>query len=346
MTLIAPAYSTESPVNDLGTRYRHSLVSDEQTNIAQDAEKQLAVRTGGFSLNRLFVHRHLPLLRIAGGTENDLLKRPENTALALYLLVPAAFSCFIFSSVIYALVFSEEITAATLHASSSNAQKLSSQEIFLHDNALFSQKGISSSSPPTTPILEERSGATKVEAEDAITLLTPPQLPESQQPILDATPTSTAATVDGEEGLLSTALETQFDSTHDDHITGDTFSLGPRASLKLPSSHSPSARAPAHKTSDKDKITFQNDAFVHREDRDMYKTIDNTGIWETAPLRIEPTTATVHAVAGVDAQATNNKAASVSKKAQEKARWVVEDLKKELKATQEMVAALKTELSK
>lgn len=101
MTLIAPAYSTESPVNDLGTRYRHSLVSDEQTNIAQDAEKQLAVRTGGFSLNRLFVHRHLPLLRIAGGTENDLLKRPENTALALYLLVPAAFSCFIFSSVIY-----------------------------------------------------------------------------------------------------------------------------------------------------------------------------------------------------------------------------------------------------
>ncbi|KAL4520226.1 hypothetical protein Ndes2437B_g04629 [Nannochloris sp. 'desiccata'] len=241
---------------------------------------------------------------------------------------------------------SEENTAAALHASSSNAQKLSSQEIFLHDNALFSQKGISSSSPPTTPILEERSGATKVEAEDAITLLTPPQLPESQQPILDATPTSTAATVDGEEGLLSTALETQFDSTHDDHITGDTFSLGPRASLKLPSSHSPSARAPAHKTSDKDKITFQNDAFVHREDRDIYKTIDNTGIWETAPLRIEPTTATVHAVAGVDAQATNNKAASVSKKAQEKARWVVEDLKKELKATQEMVAALKTELSK
>jgi len=347
MTLIAPAHSTESLVNDLVTKYKHSLVSDEQMTIAQDAEKQLAVRSGGFSLNRLFVQPHPPLLQIAEGAGNDLFKS-ENTALALYLLVPAIVSCFILAFVIYALVFSEGKKAAALHAAS-NAEKLYRQENFLHDNAHFSQKEISSSSPPTTPILEERPGAAKAKAgeeEDEITLSTPSEIPESRQPFLNATPSPIAAIADVEEESPYTKLETKFDGTYDDHITAGNFSLGPRASLKFPSAHSPSARAPTHKTGD---AIIKNDAFVHNEDSDVYRLIDNTGIWEAAPLRIQPTPATVHAVAGDDDRATDNEAvatSSVSKKAQEKPRWILEDLKKELQATQEMVSALKIELSK
>jgi hypothetical protein len=350
MTLFAPAHSTESLVNDLGTRYKHSLISDEQMNIAQDAEKQLAVRTGGFSLNRLFVHPRRPLLQIAGGAGNDLL-RSKNTALELYLLIPTTVSCFILASVIYALVFSEgNKTAAALHAPSNQAEKLYSQEIFLHDNAFFSQKESYSSSPPTTPILEGKYGAEKEKAgeiEDEITLLTPSQVPESQQPLLNATPSpypTAAATVDEGEDSLSRTLERQFDGTFDDHISAATISLGPRASLKVPSALSPSAVAPAHKTGD---TIIKNEAFVHAEDSDIYKPIDTSGIWETAPLRVEPTPATVHAVSGEDDQATDNEAAAnVSKKAQEKPRWIIEDLRKELKATQEMVAGLKIGLSR
>jgi hypothetical protein len=372
MTLIAPTLTKDRLVNDAHTRSKLSLLLHQEITEPYDAGKQLVVRTGGFSLNRLFSHRLPPLLQIVGRVENSVLTR-RGTALALYLLVPAVISGIILVSVIYVLVFREEneilkarktakTAAAQLNINAvANSEQLFNQDILLHDNALFT-----SSSPPT-PTLEEKTGPAAAaakpenEIEEEISLSTPPRLPEAR-PADSNTPTTPAADV--LDSPSPSSLESQFNATtttttitQDDGSTSPStrFSLGPRASLKHPSAHFPSARAPTHKTQilnemtfASDKRTIENDAYVHGEIRDVYNAIDNTGIWEAAPIRIEPTAATVLAVAGEeeadDALTENEVGGGI--KPQKKAHWRVEDLKKELKATQEMVAALKGEISK
>lgn len=339
MTLIGPTLTPQTLVDDSHTGSKSSLLTHRQTSGAEGAAKQLVARGGGFSLHRLFAHR--PLLQLTGAAGNGSISS-DSAVLGLYFLVLAVAAVSVLVSITWKLSFSKKIkkTAAALHFNTIS----NGQEIFLHDNALFSQNTTTTSSPPT-PIAEERAGGSKPaeeepepeerEKEEEMTLLTPPRLQETQ-PTLNTTPITI----------------TQFDTVHDDvdstspNNSTNTFSLGSRASLKLPSSHSPSARAPTHKT------TIENDAFVHGEESDMYKTIDNTGIWEAAPIRIiEPTLATVLAVAGEEPTGEEDdnvmeneiKIASESKK---KAHWKVEDLKKELQATQDIVAALKIELSK
>jgi hypothetical protein len=327
IAIFAPTLSALG--NDATSKY--SLLTHHQMDEAEAAATQLTVRNEGFSFNRLFAAHRLPLNRAEtnSGKNND-------AALALYMTVIALLTSFVLIASIWKLAFKKNAAFAA-----ANTEKLYSHEIFLHDNALFSQTETASSSPPTPDVLEERfaapatAGEKTEEKEKEIFLSTPPRVSETQQPIAFITPI-----------IIN---DTNTDATEHKEVespSGSTLSLGPRASLKLPSTHSPSARAPTHKTQ------IDNDAFVTGNDSDVYNAIDNTDIWEAAPIRIfEPTLATVAAVAGEEdailpfGESGYEQASKSKVDSQQKPHWKVEDLKKELKATQDIVAALKRELS-
>ena len=334
-----------SLVNDSRTKSEVSRLPQTQTSALQDPVKQLAVHTGAFNI---FSHRLKPLLTIAG-VESSILQA-KDASLVLYLLVPAIVAGIALISLVYVLVSSNrnETNSTEQRASVYNSENLANQEIFLHDNALFSSKSAYSSSSPPTPVLEERSGtgnATKKDVEDEeITLQTPPRLPEPSSQSRMVLPQEDSPSPSSSSPVEYTTQHTRLDGENSPSI----LSLGPRASLKLPSAHSPSARAPTHKiqiftTSGEGDKTIENDAFVLGEDSDVYKQIDNTGIWESAPIRIEPTPATVLAVAGEDDPTESLKRDLTGGESLEKKKtphYNLDDLKKELKATQEMIASL------